>query len=49
MGLIFVSNWQELLSEMYGMIVPDPVPFNYSNDNNSLIKCRRSASLDVRY
>lgn len=44
MSLIFVSNWQELLSEMYMLIVPDPAPFNYSDGNNALIKCWRSAS-----
>lgn len=49
MSLIFVSNWQELLSEMYMLIVADPALFNYSDDNNAFIKCRRTASLDVRY
>ena len=38
MSLIFGSNWQELLSKMYKLIVYNPVPFNYSDGNNAFIK-----------
>lgn len=44
MSLIFASNWQELLSKMYTLIVYNPVPFNYSDDNNAFINHMRNAS-----
>ena len=37
MSLIFGSNRQELLSKMYKLIVYDPVPFNYSDENSAFI------------
>lgn len=45
MSLIFARNWQELLSKMYMLIVYNPVPFNYSDDNNAFINCMQNASV----
>ena len=45
MSLIFGSNWQELLSKIYTLIVYNPVPFNYSDDNIAFIMCIWNASL----